>query len=87
MSVLKNARDLGLVLAEERNASKKGLKELKRAGYTEDELETAKRNYKLSEGTYMSKARSLIKSDLHPLVQIPSRRSGPLLKKDSSRFE
>ena len=71
-----------VVNLDEKNATKNGLKLLKKHGATKDELKKAKENLKLSGKTYKYMGRIYRKAPLKNYIQIKSRRTKPYAEED-----
>lgn len=72
--LIRDIIDEGTIIENERLASKKGLRVLKRAGATKEELKQAKRNYKLALDTYKRRGKANVKVTLRNTLQHPDKK-------------
>lgn len=68
-SIMQDIINEGSIIAEERGASNKGLRILKKSGATKDELRTAKKNYRLALDSYKNKGLANIKTTIRNTIQ------------------
>lgn len=68
-SIVQDIINEGSIIAEEGRASKQGLRVLRKSGATKDDIETAKKNYKLALDSYKNKGLANIKTTIRNTIQ------------------
>ena len=71
--LIKNGVGSRMLVREEKNASRRGIRYMKKAGYSPTEIQQARKNMRTAYNTYNSGSKFLIKTDLYKKIQTKKR--------------
>ena len=71
--LVKNGVGSRMLVREEKNASRRGIRYMKEAGYSPQEIQKARENMRTAYNTYNLKSKALIKTDFYKKIQTQKR--------------